>query len=98
MILLFYAFSELSLLPRQGSEFWKNKKKRQFSYWKMNIFGPEPSKRALHSLGLIGPPLGGAIWPSKLSFFYPKSYDAIASLSFQIRSISSTAYLLPTTY
>ena len=57
----------------QGREANFEKKKRsQFSYWKMNIFGPEPSKRALHSLGLIGPPLGGAIWPSKLSSSWSK--------------------------
>ena len=57
----------------QGREAnFEKQKKSQFSDWKMNIFGPELSKRALHSLGLIGPPLGGAIRPSKLSSFWSK--------------------------
>ena len=56
----------------QGREANFEKQQKKKSYWKMNIVGPEPSKRALHSLGLIGPPLGGAIRPSKLSSFWFK--------------------------
>ena len=57
----------------QGREAnFENKKKVKFPIGKWTFFGPEPTKRALHSLGLIGPPLGGAIRPSKLSSFWSK--------------------------
>ena len=36
----------------QGREAnFEKQKKQQFSYWKMNIFGPEPSRRALQFFG-----------------------------------------------
>ena len=38
----------------------------------MNIFGPEASRRALHSLGLIRPPLGGTIWVLQTIIFLSK--------------------------
>ena len=43
-------------------------------------------------------PLKGPFGPPNSHLFDPKSYGAIASLSFKIRSISIIASLLPTTY
>ena len=68
LILLFYAFSELSLLPRQGSEFWKTKKKVNFPIGKWTFLARSPPEGPW---GAKWPPKG-AIWPSKLSSFWSK--------------------------